>query len=185
MKRVLIAGIGNVLLSDDGAGPYVVRNLAARYSFEHCAEVLDLGTPTLELVDYLFDRDLVIFVDSVKMKEPVGTIRLFRNEELQACPSPHGEGPHAPSLIQSIHIARLLGVVPQRVVLIGIVGNNFDIGCGLSEVLIKAVDPAIQAILCELSSAGCDFAEKAQSEAPSTWWIRTTLPVENVVAAET
>jgi hydrogenase maturation protease len=51
MKKVLIGGIGNVLLEDDGVGPYVARFLDARYEFDEGVEVADLGTPALDLID--------------------------------------------------------------------------------------------------------------------------------------
>ncbi len=60
-------------------------------------------------------------------------------------------------------------------VLVGIVGNNFGIGCGMSEALMMAVDPAINAILGELSRADVEFAEKAHSEESSTWWMRESF----------
>ncbi len=43
MKQVLIGGIGNILLGDDGVGPYAARLLAARYEFEDGVEIIDLG----------------------------------------------------------------------------------------------------------------------------------------------
>ena len=45
MKKVKIGGIGNVLLGDDGVGPYIARMLEANYEFEEGVEVQDLGTP--------------------------------------------------------------------------------------------------------------------------------------------
>src|SRR5579864_4022906 len=49
MKRALIGGIGNVLLGDDGIGPYVVHVLESRYTFGESVAVADLGTPALDL----------------------------------------------------------------------------------------------------------------------------------------
>src|SRR5271165_3465619 len=49
VKRALIGGIGNVLLGDDGVGPYVVRLLESQYSFGNNVELADLGTPALDL----------------------------------------------------------------------------------------------------------------------------------------
>ena len=51
MIRVL--GLGNVLMSDDGFGPYVARVLEAFYEFPDDVEVIDVGTPGLDLTPYL------------------------------------------------------------------------------------------------------------------------------------
>jgi len=47
--RILIGGIGNVLLGDDAVGPYAVRLLESEYSFGDNVEIADLGTPALDL----------------------------------------------------------------------------------------------------------------------------------------
>ena len=65
MKRVLIAGIGNVLLGDDGLGPYVLHQLEAAYTFEEGVKLEDLGTPALDFIDHLAGLDALIVVDSV------------------------------------------------------------------------------------------------------------------------
>ena len=48
MSRIKIAGIGNVLLGDDSAGPYAVRRLESEYDSDADVQVEDLGTPGLE-----------------------------------------------------------------------------------------------------------------------------------------
>ena len=65
MKRALIGGIGNVLLGDDGVGPYVVRLLESQYAFGDNVAVADLGTPALDLTHQIVDLHALILVDSV------------------------------------------------------------------------------------------------------------------------
>jgi hydrogenase maturation protease len=66
MKKVLIGGIGNVLLGDDGVGPVHSSSFwLSRYEFEDGVEVLDLGTPALDLIDQISGKALVILIDSV------------------------------------------------------------------------------------------------------------------------
>jgi len=77
MKRILIAGVGNILLGDDGIGPYVVRKLAANYVFEEGVELEDLGTPALDFIDHIAGLDALIVVDAVKNGEAPGTIVLY------------------------------------------------------------------------------------------------------------
>ncbi len=73
MKRALIGGIGNVLLGDDGIGPYVVRLLDSMYAFDERVdenvdenvEIADLGTPALDLTHQIVGLHALILVDSV------------------------------------------------------------------------------------------------------------------------
>ena len=59
IPRILIAGVGNVLLEDDGFGPHAIARLQAEYEFGEEVELLDLGTPGLDFVDYLVGRDML------------------------------------------------------------------------------------------------------------------------------
>ena len=57
-----VIGLGNVLLGDDGFGPFVVELLRRRYGFPPAVELLDLGTPGLGLVTYVHGHDAVVIV---------------------------------------------------------------------------------------------------------------------------
>lgn len=65
MNRVLIGGIGNVLLGDDRVGPSLVHVLASPYIFGAEIEVADLGTPALHLTHRIAGLRAVILVHSV------------------------------------------------------------------------------------------------------------------------
>jgi hydrogenase maturation protease len=64
--RVAVLGMGNVLMGDDAAGPYVIETLHARYEFGPDVTVLDLGTPGLDLAPYIFGLETLILVDTVQ-----------------------------------------------------------------------------------------------------------------------
>ena len=63
--HILIAGIGNILLQDDGLGPQAIAQLEAHHQFGDEVELLDLGTPTLDFVDYLRGRDILVLIDAL------------------------------------------------------------------------------------------------------------------------
>jgi hydrogenase maturation protease len=77
VRKVLIGGIGNVLLGDDGVGPYVVRILESMYDFEAGIEIIDLGTPALDLTHQIVGLKALILVDSVASDDPAGTSRFI------------------------------------------------------------------------------------------------------------
>jgi len=82
VRRVLIAGVSNILLGDDGVGPYVARLLDSRYQFEETVRVEDLGTPALDFVTYLIGCDALIVIDSVDDGEAAGHLSLYHKLDL-------------------------------------------------------------------------------------------------------
>jgi hydrogenase maturation protease len=175
MSRILIGGLGNVLLEDDGIGPFVVRTLAARYRFGNEVEVEDLGTPGLDLTEYFLERERIILVDSVQSEQAPGSIQLYRKAEiLQAACGPR-TGPHAPSLTETLLSMEILGRAPAEVLLVGVAGKSYEIGCGLSAELREAVDAVIAAILRELDRIGLRYEPKNSAQDAEIWWTEPQL----------
>jgi hydrogenase maturation protease len=172
MKRILIAGIGNVLLQDDGFGPCVVRMLEARYRFESNVEVADLGTPGLDLADYLMDKDCVILIDSVKSEQLPGTVLLYRLPEILQRQVEPRMGPHAPALTETLLTIDLLGAAPAELLLVGVVGHSYEMGCNLSQSVQLSVNLAIAEILRELARLGVHFESKQSAAEPDLWWTK-------------
>jgi hydrogenase maturation protease len=172
MKRVLIAGIGNVLLQDDGFGPCVVRMLQARYRFESNVEVADLGTPGLDLADYLIGKDAVILIDSVKSEQRPGTVLLYRMPEILHCQVEPRMGPHAPALTETLLTINLLGAAPAELLLVGVVGHSYEMGCSLSPSVQMSVDSAIAEILRELARLGVRVEPEQSCAEPDLWWTK-------------
>lgn len=81
-KKILILGIGNILLGDDGFGVRAVEYLQNNYSWPENIELLDGGTRGLLLLADLMEKDLVIILDIVMGGEKPGTMYLMENEDL-------------------------------------------------------------------------------------------------------
>ncbi len=175
MKRVLIGGIGNVLLGDDGVGPYAVRLLEAIYALDENVEIADLGTPALDLTHQIAGLDALILVDSVAgdgllNDAPAGTVVLYRKEDiLRETPAPRMD-PHSPALSECLMTAAMLGASPEHVLLVGIVGKSYEPGGPLSAAVRESVPLAIDAILEELQRLGFAFRKKPAADDPIIWW---------------
>jgi hydrogenase maturation protease len=175
MKTALIGGIGNVLLGDDGVGPYVVRLLEALYTFGANVEIADLGTPALDLTHRISGTDTVILVDSVASGNPPGTVQLYHESDIvQRNPSQRLD-PHSPALSECFMAAELLGCAPENVLLVGIVGKSYEPGQELSASVQSAVAAAIKAILGELTRCGFDFEKRLIAQRPGIWWCEAEL----------
>jgi len=171
VKKVLIGGIGSVLLGDDGVGPYVVRLLEANYCFDESVTVVDLGTPGLDLVAHLSGVDAVVLVDSVKNDAAPGSITLYRREDiLRARPAAARMDPHSPALSESLLIADFSGQRAEEVLLVGITGQQYEVGTSLSAAVQSAATRAVDVVLAELNRLGVHYATRAVPATTLAWW---------------
>jgi len=170
VKKIVIGGVGSVLLGDDGVGPYVAGMLEAGYRFADGVTVADLGTPGLDLVAHLSGIDALILIDSVKNDAAPGTVTLYRKEDiLRHGPAPVRMDPHSPALSESLLIADLAGEGPAHILLIGITGQQYEVGTALSAAARQGVEKAVQQVLAELDRLGSSYSE-LRRQAFSAWW---------------
>jgi hydrogenase maturation protease len=170
MKRVLIAGIGNILLSDDGVGPYVLHRLESCYTFQEGVELEDLGTPALDFIDHIAGLDALLVIDSVENGKVPGTITRYRREDLARLQPSVRMDTHSPAITESLTAAEVFfGASPAEILLVGISAETYAAGCTLSEKVKAAVDPAVQAVLAELDRLGVAHDKKANADC-RVWW---------------
>ena len=171
-KKILIGGIGNVLLGDDGVGPYVARHLDACFEFDSGVELEDLGTPALDLIDRLSGKDAVILIDSVKSEDAPGTVTLYRKADLMRLRPSVRMDPHSPALIDALLSAELFGVAPTDVLLVGIKAESFENGTSLSAAVTAALFPTVAAVLEELDRLGVKYQIREEPRDLGAWWTK-------------
>jgi hydrogenase maturation protease len=170
VKTALIGGIGNVLLGDDGVGPYVLALLESQYAFADNVKLVDLGTPALDLTHQIVGLDAVILVDSVASGDPAGTITLYRKQDIVRDMPVERLDPHSPALSECLLTAEMLGASPKNVLLVGIVGETYEPGSPLTTAVQDSVAPAMEAVLTELRRLGFDYTKRPLPNAPGIWW---------------
>jgi len=170
MKKVLIGGIGNVLLGDDGVGPYVARLLETRYEFDSGVEVADLGTPALDLIDQLSGNDAVILIDSIDTEVESGTVVLYRKADIMRHRPAMRMDPHSPALVDALLSAELFGVAPNEVLLIGIEAESFEPSCSLSKPVKASLGQTIVEVLRELDRLGVQYRRREHPQELGIWW---------------
>jgi hydrogenase maturation protease len=113
--RVLVAGIGNVFLGDDGFGCAVAEALADT-PLPDCVEVRDFGVRGLDLAYALAGYDAAVLVDAVPLGDEPGTVALIEPQldEEAAEIETHGMGP-----VSVLRLARELGGLPRRTLVVG------------------------------------------------------------------
>src|SRR5215216_5371346 len=116
-RGVLVAGIGNIFLGDDGFGVEVVRRLAGR-ELPEGVEVVDFGIRGMDLAYALQeDYEVVIFVDAIPRGEKPGTVYLLEPEiekDGEVVLDTHGMDP-----VKVIKLSRALGAKPTRTLVVG------------------------------------------------------------------
>jgi hydrogenase maturation protease len=142
---VLVAGIGNLFLSDDGFGPEVVRRLAQQDDLPAGVKVVDYGIRGMHLAYDLLDgyRALVV-VDALPGAGAAGDITVLevgQDDVGTGDFDPHGMAPVA--VLASV--SQLGGTLPPTYV-VGCQPANVEEGIGLSEAVAAAVPQAIAAI---------------------------------------
>jgi hydrogenase maturation protease len=170
MERISILGMGNVLMGDDGAGPYVVTSLAARFRFPENVTLLDIGTPGLDLSPYLAAADTLLLVDTVQSEAPAGSIRTYNKQALLAQKPQIRLSPHDPAVGHCLATLEMAGCGPREMLLVGIVPERTTFGPGLSGAVRDAVPEAMARILGELAARGIAYEARAEAAEPDIWW---------------
>jgi len=171
VRKILIGGIGSVLLGDDGVGPHVIALLEANYSFDESVRVLDLGTPGLDLVAHLSGIDAVILIDAVKNEAAPGSVTLYRREDILRYGAPQVRmDPHSPALSESLLIADFTGEGAEQVLLIGVSGEQYESCTKLSDAARRGASLAANAVLAELDRLGANYSRRIAPETFTAWW---------------
>lgn len=116
---VLVAGIGNVLLGDDGFGVEAVRLLAQR-ELPAGVRAADFGIRGMDLAFELQeDYDAAVLLDAVPRGEPPGTLFVIEHDPRDEGARERSLDPHGMDPVRVLALARVLGTVPPRIVVVG------------------------------------------------------------------
>jgi hydrogenase maturation protease len=118
-RRILVMGVGNTLMQDDGAGVHVTEWLRQSADAESL-EIVDGGTIGLSLLPLLEDAEAVIVVDASEIGEPPGTVRIFRDAEIDRLLSARRRTVHEVALMDLFAAAAIRGRAPARRLLVAI-----------------------------------------------------------------
>jgi hydrogenase maturation protease len=144
----LVLGVGNESRGDDAAGIAVARRIRERRV--RGVVVREAGPDAMLILDAWDGADSVVIVDAMSSGLEPGSVRRFDG----AAPIPartFAPSTHALGVPQAIELGRALQRLPGRLVVIGIEGERFDHGAGLSPVVEAAVDRAVDRVLQEVA----------------------------------
>jgi len=170
---ILVLGLGNLLLRDDGVGLELLRRLAERHSEREAAvdvDFVDGGTQGVALLGQLDERRAVLVLDAVSVDaNGPGEVAVVRDP--LAHPTARGMGAHGANASGLLASAQLLGQLPPRAVVVGVGPDVLETGIGLSPRVSAALPDALsraEEILAELCEDVVREREPAQGAAPCT-----------------
>lgn len=142
---ILVLGLGNIQLHDDGFGPSVVEDLAREFKgAAGIVEFLDGGTQGLALLDRIADRQALVILDAVTTGHDPGSVCVLEGQEVlrfaTGRPTTTREG-NAGELLAT---AAFLGELPEKCYIIGVEPKSLNTGVGLSRDVHRSVKAALK-----------------------------------------
>lgn len=151
--RILVMGVGNPLMRDEGIGPRVAELLLSGYTFPENVEVVDAGSMSFMILDMLREIDHLVIVDAMKgTGHPAGTVLRLTPEELAENQVLHSL--HDLRVPDVLAAAALMGHAPDTIA-IGVQIESIDPWIlELSEPCEAALPIAVSAVLDQLEELG-------------------------------
>jgi hydrogenase maturation protease len=152
-QHILVLGVGNILLKDEGVGVRLIEQLQGEYTFSPNVRLMDGGTLGIRLLDDITAADHLIVVDAVRNDHPPGTLYRLPAEELKRCVS-FKNSLHQTGLLETLAYAEMLGQRPTTVV-VGIEPADISPwGTELTPCISKQLNELAERVLDEIQRAG-------------------------------
>ncbi|MDR1124780.1 MAG: hydrogenase maturation protease [Deltaproteobacteria bacterium] len=159
-QRILVLGVGNVLLSDEGAGVHAVRWLEERYRFPGHVRLLDGGTLGLLLMDELLAAQRLIVIDAVRGGQAPGSVYRLEKEGLRRGLG-FSDSLHQLDLLDALNLHAMSGAAIPEIVVFGLEPENISaLSPALGAACRAALPKLCRMVINELRSFGCQAAEK-------------------------
>jgi hydrogenase maturation protease len=147
-RRILVAGVGNVFLGDDGFGVALAGRLALR-ELPAGVDVVDFGIRGMDLAYAMPDYDAVVLLDATPRGEPPGTIYVIEPDVDGDAPTVDGHGMDPVSVLA---LVKALGGRPPRTLVVGcepatsVSLDDVELVADLSEPVRLALDSAVDVV---------------------------------------
>jgi len=142
-NETLILGIGNTLLTDEGAGIHALNHLQLEYSDIPNLNFIDGGTLSFTLAVWIEDCTNLIVFDATELHQPPGTVNVFVGAEMDEFLGTTKRSVHEVGLIDLMDIARLTDHLPEQRALIGIQPDKMTWGMKPTAAVQNALDEAV------------------------------------------
>jgi len=158
-NNVLVVGIGNTTMMDEGLGVYTLRELEKK-SLPGDVTLFDAGTDVFKMMSCDKEFHTVIIVDAIRKEAVPGTIHQLLLDEIQIVPPQNHL--HQISFIEAIKLMKYScnNIRNATVILMGIEPKKIEFGIGLSVEVLKSMVTLVELIQKEIYNARSIFSEK-------------------------
>jgi hydrogenase maturation protease len=163
-QKILILGVGNILLKDEGFGVHVVNRLEKEYSFSENIRLIDGGTLGIRLLPEIQKAGLLIAVDIMTEGNPPGTIKRFSGFEL-ASRIVSKNSLHQVSFMETLGLARMENFLPETVVFAAEALDTSPWGTEPTPAVAEKIPAAMELVLAEITRARGLFVRKNHGNA--------------------
>ena len=157
--RIVVLGVGNILLSDEGIGVRTVEKLLRDYALPPEVEMIDGGTSAMEMLEDLGHADHLIIVDAVRSGKPPATIVRMAGADVpvffRTKLSPHQVG-----LSDVLATLVLMGEQPGSTTVIGVEPQSLALGMALTSAVAEQLPQVVQMVKDELNTHGFVLARR-------------------------
>jgi hydrogenase maturation protease len=159
--KILVLGIGNTLLTDEGVGIVAMRELEARFGVRADMEFLDGGTLSFTLAVPIAECDALLVIDAAELGAAPGSVRSFEDAEMDRFLGANRKSSvHEVGLLDLMSISQLSGRWPERRALIGVQPAIVSWGESLTPEVAAAL-PEVRSIAARIvrsfgATAQCD-----------------------------
>ncbi len=145
--QVVVLGVGNILMGDEGIGVRAVEELEKRYEVPDNVEIVDGGTSGMSLINYMEGKDAVYIIDAIQKKGSspghVVVIDLLEKPNFYRIKI----SPHQLGISDLLHIMTISEILPKKIQLIGIVPKSLEPGLELSPEAKKGIEQALGVLI--------------------------------------
>jgi hydrogenase maturation protease len=158
-NNILVLGVGNILMSDEGAGVYVVRSLEQNFQFSENISLLDGGTLGMRLLNPISRASQLIVADTAMLGFSPGTISRLTMDDIRTG-NIVKNSMHQLSFAETLSMAEMMGFLPPMVI---IAIEPFDIvtmGTTMTSFITANFDNFCMRVLDEIMATGGTFSKK-------------------------
>ena len=146
---VLILGVGSILLRDEGVGVRLVEALSKR-KLPPGVELVDGGTASVELIDYIRGRKKVVIIDAVEGGQEPATIYRFKDTDVDGVERPQ-LSLHDIGLLENLALVKYLDKPPEEMIIFGVEPKDMSVGLELSPEVAKVIPRLIELVIEEIA----------------------------------
>ncbi|CAG35310.1 HyaD/HybD family hydrogenase maturation endopeptidase [Desulfotalea psychrophila] len=160
MKKIGIAGIGNLILRDEGFGVHTVKYLIDNYIFPDNVEIQDIGTAGIFMAPFLEECDPVFVIDVVDIEGEPGSFHYYDLGDVKAGKFQTRMSPHQLGLLEILEVCKLRDAAPEHIEFYTVIPSELTESVELSEIVAGRMVEVAEMIVTRLTEMGVNVEKR-------------------------